>query len=136
MKYPVVIHKDSDSDYSVTLPDLPGCFTAGDTFENALDMATEAAELHLEGYLEEGIDLPAAMDVGEHMNDVQYAGGVWALIDVDLSKLSGKAKRVNITIPERILASIDEYVAATGGNRSGMLANAAVSYMSEHKGGG
>ena len=56
MKYAVVIHKDNDSDFGVTIPDLPGCFTAGDTFEDAADMAVEAAELHLEGYLEEGIE--------------------------------------------------------------------------------
>ena len=133
MKYPVVIHKDDNSDYSVTIPDLPGCFTAGDTFENAMDMAVEAAELHLEGYLAEGMDIPAAMNVGEHMTDEAYQGGVWALIDIDLSKLSGKAKRVNITIPEHILAAIDNYVAASGGNRSAMMTNAAISYMSEHK---
>jgi hypothetical protein len=29
MNYPVVIHKDKDSDYGVTVPDLSGCFTAG-----------------------------------------------------------------------------------------------------------
>lgn len=28
MKYPVVIHKDENSDYGVTFPDLPGCFSA------------------------------------------------------------------------------------------------------------
>lgn len=133
MKYPVVIHKDNDSDYGVTIPDLPGCFTAGDTFEDAADMAVEAAELHLEAYLEEGVDIPVPMDVGEHMKDEQYKNGVWAFIDIDISKLSGKSKRVNITLPERILASIDEYVATTGGNRSAMLANAAVSYISEHR---
>ncbi|MGA0846442.1 MAG: type II toxin-antitoxin system HicB family antitoxin [Luteolibacter sp.] len=30
MRYPF-IHKDRDSDYGVTVPDLPGCFSAGDT---------------------------------------------------------------------------------------------------------
>ncbi|MCP4151812.1 MAG: hypothetical protein GY757_28975, partial [bacterium] len=27
MNYPVVIHKDKESDYGVTVPDLPGCFS-------------------------------------------------------------------------------------------------------------
>ena len=31
MRYPVVIHKDPGSDYGVTVPDLPGCFSAGAT---------------------------------------------------------------------------------------------------------
>ena len=51
MKYPVVIHKDENSDYGVTFPDLPGCFSAGDTIEEALANAQEAAECHIEGIL-------------------------------------------------------------------------------------
>jgi len=36
MKYPIVIHKDPKSDYGVTIPDLPGCFSAGSTIEEGL----------------------------------------------------------------------------------------------------
>jgi hypothetical protein len=67
----VVIHKDKKSDYGVTVPDLPGCFSAGDT---------------------------------------------WALVSVDLSKLASKAKRINITMPERVLSLVDEQ-ARREGNR-------------------
>ena len=44
MRYPVVIHKDKASDYGVTVPDLPGCFSAGDTMEDALTSVIEAIE--------------------------------------------------------------------------------------------
>jgi len=37
MHYPIVVHKDSESDYSVTVPDLPGCFSAGETLDEALE---------------------------------------------------------------------------------------------------
>ena len=47
MQYPVVIHKDSDSDYGVTFPDIPGCFSAGSTIEETINMAQEAAECHI-----------------------------------------------------------------------------------------
>jgi len=49
MRYPVVIHKDQDSDYGVTVPDLPGCFSAGSTVDEAIDNAVEAIECHVEG---------------------------------------------------------------------------------------
>jgi predicted RNase H-like HicB family nuclease len=126
MKYAVVIHKDSDSDYGVTVPDLPGCFSAGATFDEALEMAHEAVELHLEGLLEEGraVPEPSAIEVLIHNPD--YKGGVWALIDVDLSKLSGKTRRVNITLPERVLALIDEAARRSGESRSGYLARVAI----------
>ena len=54
MNYPVVIHKDKKSDYGVSVPDLPGCISAGATVDEALAMVREAIELHLEGLIEEG----------------------------------------------------------------------------------
>jgi len=47
MKFPVVIHKDPDSDYGVTVPDLAGCFSAGSTVDEAFANAVEAAECHI-----------------------------------------------------------------------------------------
>ena len=35
MRFPAVIHKDEETGYGVTVPDLPGCFSAGDTDEAA-----------------------------------------------------------------------------------------------------
>jgi predicted RNase H-like HicB family nuclease len=47
MRYPVVTHKDPDSDYGVTVPDLPGCFSAGETLDEALNEVVEAIECHI-----------------------------------------------------------------------------------------
>jgi predicted RNase H-like HicB family nuclease len=44
--YPSAIHKDHASDYGVTVPDLPGCFSAGASLDETLRMAQEAVELH------------------------------------------------------------------------------------------
>ena len=33
MRYPVVIHKDENSDFGVMVPDIPGCYSAGDTYD-------------------------------------------------------------------------------------------------------
>ena len=49
--YPIVIHKDADSDYCVTVPDLPGCITAGDTLEDAQNQVAKAIQCHVEGML-------------------------------------------------------------------------------------
>lgn len=48
MRYLAVIHKDPGSYYGVTIPDLPGCFSAGDTFEDAAAQAQEAAQLQFD----------------------------------------------------------------------------------------
>lgn len=132
MRFPVVIHKDRDSDFGVTVPDLPGCFSAGEAIDEALSNAVEAIECHVEGLLIDGEPLPEIATIESHQRRQAFAGGIWALVDVDLSKLSGKAKRVNITLPERLLAQIDTFAASQGETRSGFLAHAAMAYVSAH----
>jgi predicted RNase H-like HicB family nuclease len=133
MRYPVVIHKDKSSDYGVTVPDLPGCFSAGETLEDAMVQAVEAIECHLEGLLFEGEAIPEAQSVEVHRKNRAFAGGTWALVNVDLSKLASKAKRINITLPERVLALVDEQATREGESRSGLLARAALDYIGRNK---
>ena len=135
MRYPVVIHKDKSSDYGVTVPDLPGCFSAGDTMEDALTNAVEAIECHLEGLLLEGDEIPQAQPVEAHIKNKDYAGGTWALVSVDLSRLASKAKRINITLPERVLTLVDDQARREGDSRSGLLARAVMEYIGRHKAG-
>lgn len=133
MRYPVVIHKDSNSDYGVTVPDLPGCFSAGETMDDALTQAVEAIECHLEGLLLDNEPLPTPQAIGLHQQNPDYADGIWALVNVDLSKISGKARRVNITLPERLLTLMDQYAAQRGETRSGLIAEAAMQYIVTHQ---
>ncbi len=82
MEYPIVIHKDTDSDYGVTVPDLPGCFTAGATMDEALAMANEAIELHLAGLREEGLPAPPTGRIEDHKDKPEYAGCTWEIARV------------------------------------------------------
>jgi predicted RNase H-like HicB family nuclease len=133
MRYPVVVHKDPNSDYGVTVPDLPGCFSAGETLDEALQEVVEAIEAHLEGLLMDGEPIPAPQPVEHYQNHPDYAGGVWALISIDLAKLSGKTKRVNVTLPERVLSLVDKYAAENGETRSGLIAQAALEYIASRE---
>jgi predicted RNase H-like HicB family nuclease len=129
MRYPVVIHKENDSDYGVTVPDLPGCFSAGSSIDEALLEVVEAIECHIEGLLIDGEPVPLPQKIEDHQANPDFAEGVWALVTVDISKLSGKSKRVNITLPERVLAVMDEYAAQRGETRSGLIAQAAMEFI-------
>jgi len=129
MRYPVVIHKDTDSDYGVTVPDLPGCFSAGATLDEALNEVVEAIECHLEGLLLASEPIPATRAIEHHQNNPDYANGIWAMVAVDVSKLSGAVKRVNITVPERVLTLMDKYAAEHGETRSGLIAQATLEYI-------
>ena len=133
MRYPVIVHKDDASDYGVTVPDLPGCFSAGRTFDEAIDAVVEAIECHLEGMLSDGEPISAPGTIEHHFANPDYSGGVWAMVAVDLTKLSGKTRRVNVTLPERVLAIMDRYASNHGETRSALIAQAAVSYIASRE---
>ena len=133
MRYPIVIHKDEGSSYGVTVPDLPGCFSGGETLEDALTASEEAILSHIEVLLIDGESVPKQRPLEEHQTNEDYADGVWALVDADVSKLSGRSVRVNITLPERVLAIVDEAAKREGETRSGYLARAAMGYVGDNR---
>jgi predicted RNase H-like HicB family nuclease len=45
--HPLWLHKDADSDWGVTVMDLPGCYAAGETLAEALENAGDAIRVHL-----------------------------------------------------------------------------------------
>jgi len=129
MRFPVVLHSDDGIRFGVTVPDLPGCFSAGDDFDKALDSVKEAIELHLEGLVEAGLEIPVPLAITRHRENPDYADGIWATVDVDVSRFDGRAEKINITLPRRLLFRIDEHVRSHGATRSGFLADAARAAM-------
>ena len=131
MRYPIIIHKDAGSCYGVTVLDLPGCFSAGDTLDEAISSAQEAIAFHLEGLLMQGESIPEQAPLEVHQANEAHSGGIFAIVTLDISKLSSKAKRINITVPGRVLAIIDEAAAREGETRSGLFARAALRYVGQ-----
>ena len=129
MNYPVVIHKDRGSDYGVTVPDLPGCFTAGRTLDEALAMTQEAIELHLEGMIEHGEVVTQPGTVEDYRRSPRYRGGTWAVVSISPSRLHLKARRINISIPKRVLEAVDRFAEAENDTRSGLIVKAATAYI-------
>ena len=87
MRYPVVIYKDPDSDYGVAVPDFPDCCSAGFSLGEALDNAREAMELCLEDLLLDGSPIPFPRSLESYRSDPRYADGIWASVELDLSRL-------------------------------------------------
>lgn len=125
MRFPLVLHTDDGVRYGVTVPDLPGCFSAGDTFDEALESVTEAISLHLEGIVENDNEIPVPRSISQHRDNPDFVDGVWAVVDVDISRFDGRTEKINITVPRRVLAKIDSYAKAHGATRSGFLVEAA-----------
>ncbi|MCK1655101.1 type II toxin-antitoxin system HicB family antitoxin [Bradyrhizobium sp. 149] len=118
-----LIHKDADSDFGVSFPDLPGLITAGTTLDEARDMAEEALAFHLEGLAVDGEAIPEPSSLEEIMSTPENRSGVAILVSVKDDQ--PKVVRVNVTLPGDVLEQIDKYAAANGYTRSGLLAQAA-----------
>ena len=92
--YPVVIHKDKDSNFGVTVPDLPGCFSAGATVPEALQQIKEAIECHLEGlFINDEASPSSTQDYTSLAKSEEYQNGIWHLIEIDLNKLDTRTKK-------------------------------------------
>jgi predicted RNase H-like HicB family nuclease len=75
MPHYVAIVEDAGPDKAVGLwfPDLPGCFSAGDTVDEALLNATEAVALYAESLAREGRVLPDPRPVSVLRSDPEVA---------------------------------------------------------------
>ena len=131
MRFPVVLHTDDGVRYGVTVPDLAGCFSGGDTLDDALDSVREAIDSHAQLLLEDGLPLPQPQALAAHKANPDYADGIWAVVEVPVERFLGPAEKLNITLPRLLLARIDEYTAHHRLTRSGFLAQAAAREMAQ-----
>ena len=66
MRYAVVIEK-GEKNYSAYVPDLPGCVSVGDTFDEVKAEIREAIAFHLEGMREDGLPIPQPSSWAEYV---------------------------------------------------------------------
>jgi antitoxin HicB len=71
--YKILLHKEPEGSYTVSVPALPGCMTYGDSVEHAIQMAQEAIELYIEELQERGEEIPDDSDTLEYSLNVQTA---------------------------------------------------------------
>jgi predicted RNase H-like HicB family nuclease len=130
MRYPIAIERgDTEHAYGVAVPDIPGCFSAGDSLDEAIVNAQDAILLALEDYFDEDRPIPAPSSLDDLSSSKEWKGWTWGVVDVDLNKLSTSAERINITMSSRILESIDGFARRHGETRSGFLMRAAIETM-------
>lgn len=131
MLFPLAIHKEKNSCYGVTVPDLKGCFSAGDTLDEAVANASEAIKGHLELLIEDGFAIQKPKPIETHKRRPELKAAIWMLVSVDLTTLSGRAKRINITLPEKLLTAIDDSARKHGETRSGFIARASMEALAK-----
>ncbi len=65
--YKILLTKEDEGGYMVTVPALAGCITQGDTIEEALAMGKEAIELYIEELQSRGEPIP------DNSNTLEYS---------------------------------------------------------------
>ena len=121
MHYVAVIDKDPDSAYGVRFPEVPGCFSAADTFEDIVPSAIEALSL----FFEDTEPLPprGLERVREQMAD-DIAGGA-VLMMIPYVQDRKRVVRVNLSLEKGFLDTLDEAARMRGMTRSAFVEKAA-----------
>ena len=98
--YPAIFEAEDGGGYSVSFPDLPGCFTEGDTLEGALEMAKDAIGIYLAELESDGKEYPVASNPAA----LNVKGKSFiAMVDMDLlaykQKHDNRAVKKTLSIP-------------------------------------
>lgn len=127
--YPAVFHYAEDG-ISVEFPDLPGCFSYGDSDIDAVNNAKEALELHLFGLEDDNEPIPNASPLRNisHSEDESIVLiDVWMVPVRDYMK--NKAIKKTLSIPKWLNdVAVENHV-----NFSQLLQVAIKNYLGIHK---
>ncbi|MFN3546596.1 MAG: type II toxin-antitoxin system HicB family antitoxin [Mesorhizobium sp.] len=127
MRYIAFVHKEPDSVYGVSFPDLPGCISAGETIDDAVSNAVEALAGHVRMLEADGDLVPAPRDFDAIMADPELEEdrqGAMTTI-VPLARDRGSTARISVSFDLGLLEAIDAAAKARKQTRSAFLASAA-----------
>src|ERR1700722_1805061 len=123
MRYPIAIEPgDETTAFGVVVPDLPGCFSAGDSLDAAFPGAEEAAAAWIDAALDAGEAIPAPSSLETLRQNPSYAGWMLGVITLDPALFDDTIERVNISLPRRVLKRLDAWASSAGESRSGFIA--------------
>lgn len=123
IRYPILIEEGGDgAAFGVVVPDLPGCFSAGDTLDEAMGAAREAIAAWVDAALDGGQAIPDPSSLDAVRRLPGYAGWTVAVIEVDPALFDDTIERVNITLPKRVLRRLDDLAGARRQSRGAFIA--------------
>ncbi|OGO38396.1 MAG: hypothetical protein A2147_03310 [Chloroflexi bacterium RBG_16_57_8] len=105
LKYAVTLEPAPEGGYFVQIEDLPGCYSQGETVEEALEMIEEFRRLWLESAYEDGLDIPLPG------NREEYSGKFFIRAPRSLHrKLDQMAKREGVSLNQYLVSTLAESV--------------------------
>ena len=118
------VPEEDGSGYSVYFPDVPRCFTGGETLEEAMFMAEDVLRLVLQDMAAERKEIPAPSGLEAVRKKVEEERALDGLsTPVDMVPV-----KVTISVPRSALDEIDKKAKEYGFTRSGLIVRAAQEY--------
>lgn len=71
--YKILLHKEPEGGFTVSVPALPGCISFGENIDEAISMAKEAIELYIEELQERGDPIPDNNNTLEFSLNLEHA---------------------------------------------------------------
>jgi antitoxin HicB len=112
LRYPAQFKAAEEGGFVVTFPDIPEAITQGEDEEDAMLHAADVLESAIDGYIEDGIHIPAPSKLkrGQHLVELpaSYAAKVLLLNEMMTQKIrpADLARRLRVT-PQEITRLID-----------------------------
>lgn len=116
------------TDFGVTVLDLPGTFSAGDSLEEALENAYEAIQVTLEVLSQANMPIPQPLGIAAILKDPALRDDMMGAAIIQLDQAPQKPQRavkIAVSIEEGLLHNLDRAAERRGYTRSGFLAEAA-----------
>ena len=124
----LAVFEPTETGYSVYFPDLPGCVSFGDGFEEAQKEAVDALGLHIYGMEKDEDEIPVPSKI-PHVDPETIAGYIVSPVtifpDLVRNELDNRSVKTNLTIP----AWLKEIAEAQGVNYSKVLQIALMDYL-------
>jgi len=122
--YIAYVYKDPDSSFGVSFPDLPGCYGAGETHDEAIASAKISLREYALAKADDGGVMPQPRTHSELHSDVSEAIEMKEaafVIEVQLVT-AGVKRRVNVSLEDSLVRNFDRACELVGVSRSAHLA--------------
>ena len=127
--YYMFVHKGEKFGYWCEFPDLPGCFSDGDTIDDLMKNAADAMESWLDATVDDGGSMPEASNAETLKKKMDECDDPVLFIAPVTGYLSDTPVRINITSTESKIAEITAFAKKVGRTRSELRVDATLEYV-------
>lgn len=131
MKFYYAIFKRTKEAVEVEFPDLPGCVTFGDNFDEAFENATDALAGWLANADQKFVSNPTTYDTLK--KKYPRADLIPIPVDEKIMESYEELKRFNVIFPAGLLQKVDRFRKQKGLKRSTLLKQATEEYLNKHE---